>query len=344
MKAKLLAVYPAAQVVVQNYRGEGVLQYLRRADPDVEVIHPQGGEVWRDLIRADAVYFMRTTDPAHVNMARVAKTMGVPVWVDMDDNLFEIEPDNPAYGGYTEDVLGRLATMLDLADVVTVSTEDLAAQLQEKHPNTRFEVVPNALDTYAFRDLGTMPKAGPRHFITWRGGGSHIADLLWHTPAFHKFDQVEDPRWGVHFIGFNPSWLTDPPPWLPQQRTPRYFFTPYVPHFYTFVRQFRETLAPWAHVVPLKDSRFNRAKSAISAIEGIYAGAVPIVPAWREWEIPGAFTYSTTDGLAASMQAAAALTEIERRQRWERAVQWVKDARSMDAVNRLRLQVLASLL
>ena len=90
-------------------------------------------------------------------------------------------------------------------------------------------------------------------------------------------------NWKFHFSGA-PTWEVDQAIRKDAlEVSPAFGPTMFPPMFALF--------APWVHVVPLADSRFNRAKSMIAWIEATCAGAVVLAPDWEEWQRPGVVHY-----------------------------------------------------
>src|SRR5690606_18559341 len=67
----------------------------------------------------------------------------IPLVVDIDDDLFAIDPTEDSYGDYAADLV-PLKRLLGAADLVTVSTEHLG-QAMRAHAR-RVAVIPNMLD------------------------------------------------------------------------------------------------------------------------------------------------------------------------------------------------------
>jgi hypothetical protein len=94
---------------------------------------------------------------------------------DIDDLLWAIPPDNPGSGELDAALLARMDTSLRLADLVTASTEPLAAALEAR--GIAAVIIPNLLDPVAWR---SMPKCAERSRLRvgWYGQHSqHVEDL-----------------------------------------------------------------------------------------------------------------------------------------------------------------------
>ncbi len=94
---------------------------------------------------------------------------------DLDDLLWAIPSDNPNAGAHTPELLTALDTSLRLADLVTTSTEPLAAALEAR--GIAAVIVPNLVDPV---DWQVQPKRAPRERLRvgWYGQRNlHIEDL-----------------------------------------------------------------------------------------------------------------------------------------------------------------------
>ena len=100
-------------------------------------------------------------------------------------------------------------------------------------------------------------------------------------------------------------------------------------------------MAPSCLHVPLHDNPFNRAKSNIAWIEGSYAGAVCVVPAW--WNVPGALSY--TDGPSYYEAIKSVIKgEVDKKKLNAEAWEFIMDTLPLSKVNVERLQIINSLI
>jgi len=107
------------------YRATGPLGSLRKIANGL--MTTQMREVhWAFLKGIDGVFVHRPFTPDHLALCRMVKNYRKPLWIDHDDNLFDIGLDNPVFQEYAKNsVKESIAEMLGLADVVSVSTEFL---------------------------------------------------------------------------------------------------------------------------------------------------------------------------------------------------------------------------
>lgn len=344
---KILFVSSNGQSPVRIYRGEGVLNRLRKLDPSVELVFPSPGrEMWVDLLSVDVVYFLRCTMQHHVELAMDALNMGVPIWYDLDDDMFSIPPSNPASEQMTKDRKDRCAWFLVNSMVVTVSTKDLQQKVGKIRGTGEAGVVlvPNALDDYAFPDLLQWPGDRKRDVVLWRGGVTHQGDLLEFAGEFWKFFEQTPETVKVNFVGYQPFFLAGGFRWLDRavNFTNRMGFTPYQDYF-AYMGYLRDVAQPATVCVPLVDDPFNRSKSNIALLEAIYAGAVPVVPDWEEWDYPEVSKYSGIEDFSRALLAGYGWSDGYRKKMWEKNIEHLKKNHLLSEVNKKRMQVLEAL-
>ena len=323
---KILAYIPPVQVKspARIYRGEGMLE---RLGATVDYVTPEMlNWDWAQWMRAgkeyDWLFLMRPAQPHEVQFASRAQGFGIKLWYDLDDDYSAVEPDNAAWPTFQrQDVRDSWQWFLENADLVTYSTQGLVKKFGKGH------WLPNALDDKIF-DLKKSYPAPKKGLITWRGGGSHFQDLQDFAPMLNSVI-ANSPDWTFHFMGFYPYWMSHK----------NVKVTQYIQDYWYFMSMF-EQMKPWGHVVPLNDNGFNRSKSCIAALEAIYAGAVPIVPNFEEWEIPGALVYNDAKSFMDALNTIKAMTEEEHQGRWTLAMNWLRENRSLSKVNEKRLEIL----
>lgn len=334
----VLAMFPEGAIVVRYYRGDGALLHLRRLDSNINIQYWYGKELWSAILNVDVAFLMRLFNQEHAEIAQECFTMNVPFWYDIDDDLFNINWDSPAYDVYQrKEVRQNIELFLRTAQTVTVSTPHLKARFDPLRPaNSPCIVIPNALDDYVFTDANTYPSVAPLTEIVWRGGATHLNDLEDFASAFIKFAHEAPKNWGVHFLGYKPVNIM-------RHMSGRCRVTTYDFKFYRYIKMLRYTYRPFAIVVPLSRTPFNLAKSNIAALEGIYAGAILIIPNMPEWNIfPGALIYSSTEECGEMMLQVTRMTEEERKERWLKNLP-VLQSLFLSKINSKRLDIIRHL-
>lgn len=291
---RILVNCPNSDDATSFYRGVGPLARLQKEIPDLSLVFVNEIK-WSTVAMADVMFMQRPFLPTHITAAQIAKNCRVPLWIDYDDDLFAVPADNPAFAVYGADQTKKqVAQLCQMADVVTVSTEALAARIRPLNANVL--VIPNALDDWIFNYRSA--RQTPRNkCVLWRGSNTHQRDLANVTKQF--VEAANSPAaepWTFTFVGYNPWWLTERIPEKKAVVCPPMDVMEYM--------AFLEGLHPALMVVPLSDHPFNRSKSNIAYLEGVFAGAAVIAPDMPEWNRPGVLLYRSADEFGERLQSA----------------------------------------
>ncbi len=339
----LLCSIPHPKDGTSLYRGVGPLQLLGRTD-NVRIMITNDMD-WTTLKGADMVFFQRPALPDRVAAMRMCKLNGKRVWVDYDDNLHAIPLCNRRYPTYGHpEVQHNIATMVALADHVSVTTDHLAesmCHLLRQFPNngdfilnpSKVVVIPNAYDPEIQPDL-TKDRRPRRKHVIWRGSDSHCKDLMVHTKEICEAIAAH-PDWTFEFLG-EPFWWTIEEIRKiakPQQVSVTRAMDP-IEYFRYLERQ-----SPSLVIVPLEDIPFNRSKSNIAWIEATAAGAVTLAPDFEEWRRPGVMTYNTPADFGKKLDVALSST-IDFSKAWELSRDFILKNRVLSHVNGLRRDIL----
>jgi len=115
---------------------------------------------------------------------------------ELDDDPFEIESHNPVAAAYNKPVSrDSIQHCIEIASLVTASTEPLAEQMRKINPNV--VVIKNRIDEFVL-DIDRPRRDNV--VIGWAGGGSHARDI---EVCAHGLRKALDQNPGVeaHFIG-----------------------------------------------------------------------------------------------------------------------------------------------
>lgn len=209
------------------------------------------------------------------------KDEGKRIVYDIDDALDFIDPTNPFYFNVKKDS-GSQLEMYKYADHVTVATKTLAkyAKTKTKAPIT---VIPNCYDLKEW----TFPRPkrdGIR--IGFAGSCTHVEDLLMVLPAIRNLQAKYDIRFLImgFGIGTYQEWLRDfrfasPPEGL---KALDEFETLMKDIKYEWIPNVEFSMYPATLInmsldiglCPVKNTKFNRARSASKAMEYTLAGAL----------------------------------------------------------------------
>lgn len=243
------------------------LDYLR----DLGLIHLTIASRHRALKeKADLLFCQRTSNcnageaQAIVDHARAA---GMPLFYDLDDNLLEIEPSHPEH-----EILARNAatvrTFLDGADAILLSTENLRRQIAPSA--THAFVLPNAID----HRMISPPAGTPRHGrvgILYMGTQTHNDDFELVSGALSRVATEFGKRVRLGIIGVTTSARL--PQGISRVEVPSSVGTSYP----AFMSWLTGQTAWQIGLSPLRETRFNAAKSAIKALDYMAMGALSLV-------------------------------------------------------------------
>lgn len=284
-KFRLMVSCPNPKDATSFYRGIGPLSQLHKNFDGLELTFCSEHN-WSTMALCDGIFMQRPYTNDQLGIIKMAKDNNKPVWVDYDDDLFNVPYSNPAYGVYSrEDVKLTIAKCISHADVVTVSTPFLKRQLQQGEAplNRNIYVIPNAFNDYLLLGRRTAPPKQRAPLIMWRGSPTHHKDLSDYGAQIINLAN-SNPKWTFHFQG-------DKPWFIYEKLNDNSIFSPPIDpiQYFSAINQMK----PQAMMVPLSDNVFNKSKSNIAWIEAVYAGAVAIAPDWEEWNRPGCITFNS---------------------------------------------------
>jgi hypothetical protein len=317
------------------YRSVAPLRYIQQATGGaihVNCTAPNDLE-WHTLFNSDIVFFSRPNGSLLQDIILEVKDMGKKVWVDYDDLLDGLSDYNPAKVHFNKpDIIESVKFILSVADTVTVSTEYLK-QAYQKYSKSEIIVLKNAFDNYLFSFPLITPQHSPIRFH-WRGSATHVGDIKTVRPAFDYIINSEKWRLKVHglpeivlqaLFGMNGYESAE---W--ENRLFRYF------------RNFQEEKPDWV-IFPLIDDPFNQAKSNISAIEALAAGAAVLAPSgFPEFIMPGIINYDSPEHLQEILHQIER-GEIDKIQHVKEGRQWLSEFLNVQKENEKRLQVIGQL-
>jgi hypothetical protein len=279
-----------------------------RRHSDVAVTNASGKIGWETFAQFDIAFFQRPYTANHLALVKLAKKQ-CPVWVDWDDDVFMIPESNPYYSEFaTQEVRDNIGEALRLADVITVSTPGI-------QKNLGGIVVPNAYNDYK---LPTEYSPWENVSVLWRGGNTHVADLLAHKAIL---DQAiaENPEVKFTFMSLNP-WMLAP--------QPNIIFIP--EHDLFTYHELLGIIKPSVVIVPLENNQFNRGKSNIAWLETARFGSTCLAPRFEEWDRPGIGIFS--DRLSVFVKEPVPPYQLS----WN----YIQDNLFLSKVNKQRLEII----
>ena len=258
---------------------------------------------WSDLCQCDAVFLQRPCVKVHCELAKMAKQLNLPIWVDYDDAIDIVPCSNPKWNDrLAAEWADSMHKCLEMADVVT-TVNDYLGERVSKFTKGRIFTIPNAHNDYVAQ---ITPKPRTKT-VLWRGGSSHDEDLMMVLPELAAVAS-NNPDWQFHFVG-NPCW--EARRLMPKQNS---FFKTDWHDYYSYLESIAE-LAPSIQIVPWCDSSFNRCKSNLAWLEATSIGAVTVAPEWAdEFNLPGVVRYGANFGetLATTMMNVPSIDDSKR--------------------------------
>lgn len=275
------------------YRAGGPFGRLRKRCPGIDLAFMPKYTA-ATVALADIVVIQRPYDENAVQLAQLCKLAGTKVWVDYDDDIFQVTTSHPfAYVYNSYQTKSNVKSVLQLADVVTASTEALKEALSQ-FTKRKILVIPNAIDDEMPAVSSDANLVTPRNpVILFRGSASHEKDLL--EVSVEVIDILrENPKFQFHAMGYLPWFIVECIPANQWQFTP--WMDPYV--YYAKLIELRPTVV----IHPLEDTKFNRSKSNCSWLETTVAGSPFITRKLPEFEKPGCLTYTTPSEFKEALQ------------------------------------------
>lgn len=229
--------------------------------------HPEKN--WQELMKAyDIVFTQYNIDSpaAYVQMAFWAQKYDTQIVLDIDDNLWELDPSNPVYTRFhTGSVdLERLTSIVQHVPHITCTNPYLKQMIGEhtgRYHN--IHVLDNAID---FNLYSTKRTEHEGIVLFYHGSQTHLKDI--HEEAFQKgLERIMDeyPQVNLHMMGmFSLEYQ--------MKYKNRYIFIGGHSHYPDYLKEFNTQveIADIA-VVPLESSSFTKSKSGLKRLE--YAAA-----------------------------------------------------------------------
>lgn len=275
MKAGFFAHKPSG---CQWYRTEHPINALKAHGVDTEII-----AINQDFDDKTDVFQFYGAYPFSFQLPlEWMKKEGKRIIYDADDALDLIDITNHNYYGVKKD-LGSVKQILDQADEITVSTPEMEKYMRRKS-DKKITVIPNCFVPSEW----TYPRPKREGIrIGFAGSATHIGDLIEVLPAIKNLQQKYD----ITFLIMGLSSHSDYKRWYQEYRYVsteegikelelfdkllteiRFEFVPFVES-----SMYPSTLINMAldiGLAPLKDTPFNRCRSACKAMEYTLSGAL----------------------------------------------------------------------
>lgn len=300
-------------------RAFGAFNHPSLRDVCVTVIPPEGTRwisQWTSYMNVDLVYLHRPSSLVDYEVIRQTKLHGIPLWIDMDDDLENITSDNPVFENYAvPQTKQTIDYAIEHADVLSVGGIRHWKRLKNSR---KVYHIPGALDDRLLKFKKPFKYSNK---VAWRGSESHKIDLIKNAYLIDYF--LQDYEWV--FFGFNPFWLKDG----------KYKWSG-IQNLFEFIDTICEYNAT-RHVVFLEDNEFNRVKSNLSVMDAALAGSCVFAPNFEEFnKIPGLFLYEKPSNL----ERFFLLTESELRERHEATWNYLVKNLLLSKINEIRREIL----
>jgi hypothetical protein len=317
------------------YRSVGVLQQLQKLDSNIQIRMSESSH-WSAIGGADIVFLERPQDERFVKAIQDCKAMGIPVWSDFDDDLFNLEKDNPGYSFYSKKST-QIAIHYCLAnsDIVTVSTLNIWESFSKRIlDHKKILVIPNALNDYFFP---LQKKHNENPIISWRGSATHRNDLLFYSSAMHEIAE-KHPAIEWHFFGKDLWYVTE------KTETAKGIENSFVYGEMDLMEYYWKfnSVCPSVHIIPLLDNHFNQCKSNCSWIEATWAGAASVVPSFPEFKKVSKVSYGARFAFK-TLTEELTLNKNYRKEVYEESYETLEKNLLLSNINKTRLQIVQNL-
>lgn len=259
---------------VSFYRANGPLGNLSKHYKDINVkiiLTPD----WDSVVDCDVVFIHNPSTREDLELANVCKFFGIPIWCDMDDNIWEIPPYNPAHSFYKDN---KACQVLSMSDAVSVSTLELSKDVKRFAQDKKSVVIRNAIPKALIDFCANNSKDVAKTFLAWRGSATHDYDVMSNIESFRKIQSkiVESVgKCNVYLFGDPPNSLIADIYSGKKWGNGSVFVkkTTAINHYFSGLSK---ATAGYLYA-PLEDNNFNLCKSNIAWIEASICGMACIV-------------------------------------------------------------------
>ena len=301
MSRKIAVYYPNNGFGTAMYRAIAPLSELRRKH-DVDIVYsPINPEQipWDLPAFYDLAFFSWPNFKGVENVIGAFHSFGVPVWVDFDDDPWNIKDDNITKAIYTQEVLDRITLVCEIADFITVSTPYLRDFIYAKF-GEKVKCLPNCHNDRMYH----FSETERNKCILWRGASGHTDDLLTVFKEIIEL-QKERPDWSWIFVG-------DPDPELMKLLNPDITGIKGHQHIQTFMKTLYDAAAA-IQIIPLQNDEFNKSKSNCAWLEATAVGSAVVAPSFLpEFCKSGITNYDDAKDFKAKLLSLMDATQDER--------------------------------
>ena len=301
------------------YRSVGISKDLeKQMGAQVEIVDQNKVTLnWSIIWPYDLIMIQRPQDKETLSDAYRIKDMGIPIWIDYDDDMLNIHPQH-YYAAYYNLNKHLFEQFIKLADVVTVSTESIRNSFA--HLNDNIHVVLNGIPEAMMQRRHEQTDT-----ITWRGSISHLPDLFGYSIEVQRLiDEGNE----IKFMGVNPYFLGKYK--LVQERDLFQYFA------------WLKSERPKILFVPLIEHLFNVGKSNIAWIEATMCGAVCVAQNMIEWQKPGIVTFDNPKNFYNVMKKAIKTYDLKAL--YNQSYDYITENLTVEKLNKKRISALETVL
>jgi hypothetical protein len=286
---------------------------------------------WTWYLNYDLCLFSRPHRKMDFVFMDQCKKFGLPVWIDYDDDLLNITPDNPVYETFaSEEARAVIIDCLAQADVISTPSPLLYSEFKKQYKNVVF--IENALDD---RLLKFGKSFSSRDKFSWRGSPSHLMDLFQFKEAISEpLSRIENGE--MLFFGINPYMIR-------RSKGVQFSYHKCI-NLIDYIRNFCEFNAG-IQIVPLADTRFNQVKSNLAWLDATLAGSVCLAPDGSSWCQPGQMNYALgqPDDFAYRFGQLLGKSENDLNKMWQTSMKFIKENLMLSTLNKKRLEIINNL-
>lgn len=289
---------------------------------------------WQYYEKCDFAFISRPAKNRDYYFIKECEKYGLPIWVDVDDNIFCVTDDNQAYDYYSSEESQKFALFgLKSAKILTVATNRLRSFLKENFALDS-TLIPNAIHDRFWKMRRRINYNNNK--ILWRGSASKMADLLYFERELIQLNIMHSEReW--HFMGLNPYFISRK---IKDHKIKQYKAQNYIDYMHEIIN-----LNPSHSFVAMIDSEFNRTRSSNAWVESTLAGAVTLAPSWPEWQRPGIFNYSgSRESFSDTFKEFLNLKPSDISTLHEQSLEQIKNNYLLSITNQLRLDIINKLM
>jgi glycosyltransferase involved in cell wall biosynthesis len=178
----VLAIYPP-DAGTADWRAVTPWKYIKNYAPHkFNIYHCDAKNVKIDDIKGADTIFIHAYYNDELNKAiNEHKKPEAIIWQDIDDNVFDVNPSNPAFKNFKEQK-EFVKNTVNNADFISVTTERLKEEIMKHTEQKNIVVLPNSYDIerfekFIFTQIHYMSKDLEECVLSWHGGSSHAEDF-----------------------------------------------------------------------------------------------------------------------------------------------------------------------